>query len=339
MTLTSKEEVSELHSDILECQNDILEALSENKHADIENLFKKLLDKIILIGSYNRVTWPIKQTRKWWDFFSKISKYEQASHFISLIDDKIPDSSPSQVEPLEFVRIELLWGITDESDNLEWIATAYTKKYPFNIEFLHTAAHIFIRDNKTFFEGIHFYRKCIEAWGNDFRELKKGTYNLEISKFRETLESSDYLNAEKQLDYIISFQPYKNTPEFNNISVMYRERLKDRKFTEAKTKQLEREIRETIKAELEIQSKKNIEHLSFFCAVITFIITIAMSAFNADSKTAPIVVLSTGIFTFLLVTAFSLYNFPPRNIFKDYRAYIISLYTLLLITLCYFIVS
>ncbi|WP_148140667.1 hypothetical protein [Aeromonas sp. YN13HZO-058] len=338
MTLLSKETASQVHNDISRYQNELLQAISENKLQDIDTLFKFLLDKFVLIGTYNKITWPIKQTRRWWDFFSKISKYEQASHFISLIDDKMPECSPSQLEPLEFVRLELLWGITDESDSLECIATSYTKKYPFNIEFLHTSAHILIRNTNTRFDAIHLYRKCIESWGHENNDLMKVVYNYEIDIFRDTLETLDYLNAEKQLDYIISFEPYKNTIAFNNASLMHKERLRDRKFTEAKTKQLEREIRESIKAELDTQSKKNIEQLSFFCAVITFIITIAMSAFNTDSKTAPIVVLSTGIFTFLLVTAFSLYNFPPKNIFKDYRAYIMSIYTLLLICLCYSIV-
>ncbi|MCX4073576.1 hypothetical protein [Aeromonas caviae] len=339
MTLTSKESVSTLHNDILKIQSEILQAISENKHDEIDGKFNLLLEKFILIGSYNKITWPIKQTKKWWDFFSKISEYEQATHFISLIDDKIPACTPSQIEPLEFVRLELLWGITKESENLEPIATAYTKKYPFNIEFLHTSAHILVREKNTIFEAVRLYRKCIESWGNDNKELKGNVYNYEVSIFRDTLEETDYLNAEKQLDYIISFEPYKNTPAFNNASLMHKERLRDRKFTEAKTKQLEREIRDSIRAELEVQSKKNIEQLSFFCAVITFIITIAMSAFNMDNKTSPIVALSTGIFTFLLVTAFSMYNFPSKTILKDYRAYILLTYTIMLISLCRFVIS
>ncbi|EGR5064065.1 hypothetical protein C1E47_18900, partial [Vibrio cholerae] len=323
------DKIKQIHSEIAQYQDLIISAIGESNHTDVESLFEEFLNVFCNIGAYNKVTWPVSQSRKWWEFFEKLGSYPLASTLFPIIQIKKDKKVVSDIEPLEFVSTELSWSITKRPSLHRDKVLQLIKDFPHNIEFTHTAAHVLLEDEESKFEAIKLYRRCIEAWGGQNNTLISHLYNIEIKIFRETLEQGDYLHAEKQLDYIIGFEPYKKNPLSNNTSLMYRERLRDRKFTEASIKKIKRELTEEIKGELDAQSKRNIEQLGVFSAIITFIITAAASAFNSDQSMTPIILIGIGLILILFVTSISLLNFKPKNIFVDFRFYVLVIFCVL----------
>jgi hypothetical protein len=320
-----------LHQKINEMQNELTALMSADNHSAIEVEFGNFLTEFSKIGTYNKVMWPVTQSRKWWSFFEKASKYKLASVLISLIDNRLAICDSIDVESLSFARLELLWNITKTPSSLRSIALDLVDKYPYNIEFIHTAAHIFGEDKEYAFKAIKLYRRCIDEWGGEYSELIKHTYNLELNVFRDTLENKDYLNAEKQIDYIMSFDHYQKNVMFHNNSIMYRERLRDRKFTEATALKIERELKQTVINESALQGKKNIEQLGLFSAVITFIVTAAASALNSDKTMTPLILVSIGVILILFISTIALLNNPPKKPIRDFRVYLVLFYAVLTI--------
>ncbi|WP_127908144.1 hypothetical protein [Aeromonas hydrophila] len=320
-----------LHQKIDEMQNELTALMRADDHKAIEIEFGKFLAEFSKIGTYNKVMWPVTQSRKWWSFFEETSQYKLASVLISLIDNRLAICESTELESLLFARLELLWNITKTPSSLRSIALGLVDKYPHNIEFIHTAAHIFGEDKEYSFKAIKLYRRCIEEWGKEHSELIKYTYNLELGVFRDTLEDKDYLNAEKQIDYIMSFAFYQKNAMFHNNSIMYKERLRDRKFTEATALKIERELTQTVINESVQQGKKNIEQLGLFSAVITFIVTAAASALNSDKTMTPLILVSIGVILILFISTIALLNNPPKKPIRDFRVYLVLFYAVLTI--------
>ncbi|EGQ9313619.1 hypothetical protein F7U73_22580, partial [Vibrio vulnificus] len=318
-----------IHNNLSKIQQSIVTAIDESNYAEVEDQFDKFLVEFVKIGSYNKVSWPVAQSRKWWEFFEVLGRYELASMLLPKIKEKMAENIVSDIEPLEFAYIELSWSISKRPSLHKEKVLKLISDFPHNIEFAHTAAHILSEDKTTTFESIKLYRRCIEEWGGQHNTLISHLYNVEIKIFKATLENGDYLHAEKQLDLIINFEPYSKNALSNNTSLMYKERLRDRKFTEASIKKLKRELTDDIKGELESQSKKNIEQLGVFSAIITFIITAAASAFNSEHSMTPVILISIGLILILFVASMSLLNFKPKKLYLDFRFYVLIIFCLL----------
>lgn len=326
-----QDKINELHKNINKLQTEIKALIGVSKHDDACEKFKILVNVIGNLDKYNKSTWDIKQTQKWWLFFDFLGKYQFVTSYISIIETNLQNCDLSEVEALEFLRIELIWSATDDPILVKDKILNLLNIYPYNLEFSHTAAHVLARDKKTYFDAIKLYRKCINAWGTQHSSLISQLYNFEINIFRNTLEEGDYLHAEKQLDLIISYSFYKNNPMFNNASLIHRERLKDRKFTEATAKKIERELKRAVVAESEVQNKKNIEQLGVFSAIITFIITAAASAFSSEKSMTPLILIAIGLILILFITTISLLHFRPKSLLKDFRFYLLALFVFLTI--------
>ncbi|MFA0067732.1 hypothetical protein AB4344_07845, partial [Vibrio breoganii] len=319
--------IESMHKEILAYSKNISSAIEAGvSHEDVEAKFKEFLDQIIRIGTYNHKTWNIRWTSDLWKFLADLSSYERVSGLVCIVEEKLKESSSTEIEVLEFIRIELMWGCVAQSRMLRADIERLVNKYPYNMEFIHTLANVLIGIDDEKFTAIKLYRQCIEAWGKEYSKIVKNTYNYEMHFFKQALESGDYLNADKQIDYIKSFQPYKDNPFFNNNSILYFERLKDRKHTEAIASKIEREVKESVKSEYENQNKKNLENLGVFSAIITFIITAAASAFNSDKSDTPLILLSIGLILILFMSTVMLFNDKPKNIFIDFRFYILLLF-------------
>lgn len=328
-----KKPSSDIHKLITEKQKILASAISNKELDDVIIAFREYIDEFMKIGSYNKNTWNVTWTRTCWMFFVELSEYTYATEFLAELDRYILNGSISQIEALEFARCELRWAITENKDLIKDDIKRLVIKYPYNVEFAHTLAHVLIfGDDGEKIEAINYYRRCIIEWGSNNNELIKQAYNHEMDMFRSTLERGDYENAQIQITNIQSFDAYSKNAFFNNNSIIYNERIKDRQHTQALAKEIEKEVKESVRKEYEAQSKKNIEQLGIFSAVITFIITAAAAAFNSSSDNTPLILVSIGLILILFISTISLFNDKPRDIFKDFRLYIILLYAFL--TIC-----
>ncbi|HDM8235700.1 TPA: hypothetical protein P0E28_005207, partial [Vibrio campbellii] len=315
--------VQEFRKQLDKVQKQVEESIEKSLHEEVESGFLTFMEELVSIGPYSKKNWHISFTSRLWEFFAKLAKYENVSQLLHNVDSRIGIASSNELEALEFVRIELLWGNVSQTKILRHEIERLVEKYPYNLEFVHALANVLISQDEEKFTAIRLYRQCIDAWGKDYNDIVKDTYNYEMSFYKEALESGDYLNAEKQIDYIKSYQPYKRSPFFNNNTLLFQERLKDRKFTEALASKIERELKESVNKEYEGQNKKNLENLGVFSAIITFIITAAASAYNADQQNTPLILLSIGLILILFMTSVMLFNDKPQALFKDFRFYLL----------------
>lgn len=321
----SSKKLNKLHSSINQKLDVLKQYIIFNDHINVEKSFNDFLDELVRIGNYNKRTWPVTWTRNLWIFFIELSKYEYATSLISLIDMKLENAKANEIEALEFIRIELLWNITKNPVLLKEEILHLLDRYPYNIEFAHSAAHVFFhcKDDGAKVECVKLYRKCIEAWKGSYNELIKNTYNIEIELFRETLEKGEYKKAKKQIEYIKSFEAYNKNALINNTTVVFNERLIDRAFTENKALEIERKIKKTIKHEHEALNKKSIEQLGLFSAVISFIVTAATASFSSTGIDAPLILITIGLILILFISTINLLNDNPKDFYKDFRFYLV----------------
>lgn len=239
------------HKEINEKIELLRKSIKSNNVEGVIECYHDFLNSFIKIGSYNKVTWTITWTRTIWDFAEELAKYTYASKLIHIAKEKLLIADLESKESLEFLALELEGALVDNINLIKDEALRCVNEYPYNIEFVQILAHTLInsKDKDDKFEGIHYYRKCIEEWGGSNNNLIGYVFNEELNIFKDTLNNSDYLNAEKQLDHIMSFSTYKKNPLSRNTMLIFKDRLSDRKHTEAVNKKTKREIKKVIKEE------------------------------------------------------------------------------------------
>ncbi|HCM0980217.1 TPA: hypothetical protein ACF35C_004645, partial [Vibrio parahaemolyticus] len=328
--MTTKK-INKVHKEV----NDKIEILNgcieSGSYDEIQGAFDEFIDSFVKIGSYNKITWSVTWTRRIWDYSEELAKYQHISSFIVKIKQRLINSDLDEKEPLEFLLLELQGAVVNNINLIKKQAIRCANEYPYNIEFVQILAHALMQSKKKSdnFEAIHHYRKCVVEWGGAYNDLIKYLFNKELSIFKKTLSSGEYLEAEKQLDHIMSFTPYQKNPLSQNTMLIFKDRLMDRKHTEAINAKTTREIKESIKEEYSSQSKKNIEQLGVFSAVITFIITAAASAFNSKNENVPLLIMAIGLILILFMSTISLFNEKDKKFFSDYRFYIVIGYLML----------
>lgn len=316
-------------------QLQFLSSVKDSPQSEVLSTFDEFLDIFVGIGHYSRKTWPIEHTSNWWVHFNKLTKTEYISHFLAKVNQRIkdPNTAPSALEPLCFLDIELRWAESEEEVDrkvLEELTTKYIAEYPYNLELLHSRAHLLSLDEETSSESLDKYKMCFEKWGkNTPKRMLSLVFNEQVNRFNKLIDKSEFEAARGVLNKLSECDFYTDNPLSNNNIFALRQRLKDREFTQEKAREIESNIQSRMRLESETQNKKSIEQLGLFSAVITFIVTAAASSFNSFKALTPVILISIGLILVLLIATISVCNTPPKQAaWKDKRIWMLFGYLL-----------
>ncbi|EOX4456749.1 hypothetical protein ACJ5M8_001782 [Vibrio antiquarius] len=317
----------------------------ENKQSSeqqVRESFDSLLLDFVKLGHYSTSSWPITYTSKWWGHFVALGKSKYIGYFLGKISEhrNMPGISLEELEPLDYLDMELRWAQCSGQEDIHRqteLITMLTEKYPYNIEFVHTYAHILSLIPGRESEAHAKYKQCFLAWGQRGTppESIQAEFNRQMLRANSLIEDSSFLDAEIELDSMSSFSFYTSDPIYNNSITAMRQRIRDRKFTHAKALEIERNVKENIRAESDAQNKKSIEQLGLFSAVITFIVTAAASSFNSDKALTPVILIAIGLVLVVLLTTISLCNNPPKYALKDKRSWVLAAYLFVTLTIVF----
>ncbi|NVC43660.1 hypothetical protein, partial [Vibrio vulnificus] len=78
-----------IHQEVLDKQKILEESIKNGDHEAVLVDFNSYLDSFVLIGHYNHSTWDVSWTRKCWEFFTELSRYDYSPSFIGVVDDRL----------------------------------------------------------------------------------------------------------------------------------------------------------------------------------------------------------------------------------------------------------
>lgn len=313
----------------------LMQTVANNKeNEEVLDKFKEFLQELVKLGSYNVNTWRISENLKRWQHYVALAQSQYAPSIKIELERQILNSSnEEETEVLECLLFEILWGM-GSGKSKDYYLKMQDKveelliKYPYNIELEYTSGHTYgmVKDN--FKKTTAVYKLCFDKWGINRvpSELVNQEYNRQINYVQYLLEEEKYLDADLILQSISENPHFKQDTFFNNHTRVYLDRLRDRKFLEAKVNRVEKTFKNSMHDETSAQNKKSIEQLGLFSAVITFIVTAAASSLNSNQTSAPIILITIGLILVLLIGTISLFNANPKKIWSDNRAWILVVY-------------
>ncbi|USD99036.1 hypothetical protein JKJ11_08525 [Vibrio sp. SCSIO 43133] len=325
----------EVHQNINEKLNQVIQLKDDESVDNLLISFTSFLDAFIEIGHYDTATWPITETRPWWYMFDQVAKSRHIGALLGELRSRIDKTTVlSELEPLHYLEVELKWGTCrtlDDYKPLEKAVKDHLERYPYNIEFIHCLGHVLAKYPNRFQECKSKYEQCFECWGVKTPPSSITSYfGKRLAYVQEAILDSRFDEAEEELIEMQNFKPFNDDPHFHNLVFVYRDRLKDRKYTEDKAESIKSAVTQVIAEENDKQNKKSIEQLGLFSAVIALIITAATASFSSSGINSVLTLISVGLILVLFIGTLTLFNDGRTTEYRtDFRFWILVVYSLI----------
>ncbi|WP_417883558.1 hypothetical protein [Vibrio rumoiensis] len=328
-----------LHQTLIQDITKITTSIKEPKPTiNTSDLFDPFITAFLAIGSYNTYKWHSSFTQEIWKNLEVIAQSDLCTNFLERIEKQLDQHETN--EPLHFLKSELLISSkTQPRSKLKQYSESLIEKYPSNLEFQHNYAHLLIDMNKSpsskdNLVALNIYRKYIQSFASYTPHIVLvNTYNIDVKFYQKLRDKKEYIHAQKWLDSMAQFKPYNDDALLRNNTITLSEMLKERMHLEGTMKEQLKNYQEELDKIRAAQSGQNIQQLSIFTAIITFVITAAMSNLSTNGGFGSLAVF--GVILIMFVVTASLISTPPKDFFADIRGKLLTLFSLI----CLFLVG
>lgn len=306
--------------------NDIIDLIKNNKIKGENEALEKFsvyIETIQEIGSFSVDDWRQDWRKKIWKFGEEF-KIRNPSEFLNLIDEKLNSPLTTNKEVLEFIRSEIIVNYLPD-DECKKQLEILIKNYPLNPEFRNTLGHYFSRENQL--------KLSIEQYSLAFKIDPKNTTFLENRFSKDQDYLSDFIKkglyneGKKYVNSIVEDKDYINAGNnIRNTLVDFSRRFSDHIHFEEKLVALEKDFKEKMKSELDVERKRIVEILGFFSAIVAFILSTVSIAKNFNFIEAIYFIIALGLVLVLFNISLSLlFSQAKKEIFKDKKFWILIL--------------
>lgn len=287
--------------------------------------FLTLIGNIKLLGPYNSEQWYWEDVQKWWSLFETVSGLPHISSLLSILDDEIAKADIKTLEPLEFMRIELTAHSPCFESVLRSNIEELIKKYPNNVEFLNTYAHMLVDEMSSIEDielGIMLYKAYVERTSSsDDNNVVWSVYNSELMLYQKFRELDDDVNAEKVLDRMSEYKPFEESKDLWNTFADVLHVHDNMKIVTKRIQSIADKYQEDSIQMAKESTSKTFEQLVIFTAIITFVITAAGSTVQSSLPLWGITGLGMTLLIFVLTIQLGLEK-PTWSMLKtDFRFY------------------
>lgn len=310
---------------------DIIELIKKNKiNGENEALekFKEYLETIQEIGNFSILDWRKDWRQKIWKFGEEFKKINP-SDFLNLIDEKLNSSTKINKEVLEFIRSEIIVNYLPDNECKKQLEILI-ENYPLNPEFRNTLGHYFSKENQLKL-SIEQYKLAFKIDSNNHSFLQN-SFSKDQEYLDDLIKKGEYFEGKNYVKSLLDDTDYINAgTNIRTTLVDFTRRFDDHIHFQEKLYSLEKDFKEKMNSELDIERKRIVEILGFFSAIVAFILSTVSIGKNFSFLEAIYFIVALGIILILFNVSLSfLFSTTKTNLFKDAKFWIL-IFSLLLI--------
>jgi hypothetical protein len=315
---------------------EIIKLLKEGKILGVDeslDKFKKYLDTIQDIGSFNTVSWSQIWRKNVWAFGEQFKKLNP-QEFLQQVDNKLISSTITNIEVLEFIRSEIAFNYLPDNECKKQIKKLI-EKYPLNSEFRHTLGHYYNQNEKL--KAIAEYKLALKIEPEN-KDYLKSRFNAENDYLNNLIAEGNYIIGQEYVKSVFDEEFYITRDVFyHNGFIDYQSRFSDHIIFQTKLKVLEEDFKTKIHSELDSERRRIIEVLGFFSAIVAFILSTVSIGNKYPFIQAIYFILALGIILIMFaVTLSTLFSSNKITLLKEKKFWVLiiglSLLFILIIT-------